>query len=492
MTTTDAEQSITNPAAVIVLAAGQGTRMKSKRPKIMHEIGGRSMVGHSLAAARTLEPKRLAVVVRHDRDRVAQHVLDFDPQAVIADQSEVPGTGSAVLAGLQKLDDQARVEGTIVVTYGDVPLLTAQTLRDLVSHHDARGNDVTVLTAIHPEPGKYGRILRGADGAFTDIREFKDASEADRAVAEINSGIFAFDAAVLRDALAKVTVDNAQREMYLTDVPAIVRAEGGRVDALTMADYMEVEGANDRVQLAALGGYLRRRTAEAHMRNGVTIVDPETTWIGADVAIARDAVIHPNTQLHGVTSIGEDAVVGPDTTLTDVRVGQGATVVRTHGSGSTIGDGASVGPFAYLRPGTELGADGKIGTFVETKNSQIGTGSKVPHLSYVGDATIGEHSNIGAASVFVNYDGVNKSRTTVGNHVRMGSDNMYVAPVTVGDGAYSGASTTVRKDVPAGALALTEGRQVIVKDWVLENRAGTAAAAAAQAAQDAAPAADDS
>ncbi|NHU85358.1 bifunctional UDP-N-acetylglucosamine diphosphorylase/glucosamine-1-phosphate N-acetyltransferase GlmU [Kocuria sp. JC486] len=472
------------PAAVIVLAAGQGTRMKSKLPKIMHEIGGRSMVGHALAAARTLDPQRLVVVVRHDRDRVAQHVLDFDPQALIADQSDVPGTGSAVLAGLQKLDENAPVEGTVVVTYGDVPLLTADTLRDLVAHHDSRGNAVTVLTAIHPEPGKYGRILRDADGSFADIREFKDANQAERAVAEVNSGIFAFDATVLRDALDKVDVNNAQGEMYLTDVPAIARAEGGLVDALTMGDYMELEGANDRVQLAELGRYLNRRTVESHMRNGVSVIDPATTWIGSDVAIAADAVIHPNTQLHGITSVGEDAVVGPETTLTNVRVGRGAIVVRTHGSDSTLGEGSSVGPFAYLRPGTELGAGGKIGTYVETKNAQIGAGSKVPHLSYVGDATIGEHSNIGAASVFVNYDGVNKHRTTIGNHVRMGSDNMYVAPVTVGDGAYSGASTTVRKDVPAGALALTEGRQVIVENWVLDNRAGTAAADAAQAAQD--------
>lgn len=482
MSTSETTFAATGPAAVIVLAAGQGTRMKSKLPKIMHEIGGRSMVGHSLAAARTLEPQRLVVVVRHDRDRVAQHVLDFDPQALIADQSDVPGTGSAVLAGLQKLDEQAPLEGTVVVTYGDVPLLTAETLQKLVTHHDSHDNSVTVLTALHPAPEKYGRILRDDAGNFMDIREFKDATEAERAVNEINSGIFAFDAGVLREALAQVDTNNAQGEMYLTDVPKLARARGGSVDALVMGDHMEVEGANDRVQLSELGAYLRLRTAQMHMRNGVTIVDPATTWIGADVAIARDAVIHPNTQLHGVTSIGEDAVVGPDTTLTDVRVGRGATVVRTHGSESTIGESATVGPFAYLRPGTDLGADGKIGTFVETKNAQVGTGSKIPHLSYVGDATIGEHSNIGAASVFVNYDGVNKHRTTIGNHVRMGSDNMYVAPVTVGDGAYSGASTTVRKNVPAGALALTEGRQVIVENWVVDNRAGTAAAEAARAA----------
>lgn len=483
MSTTDSSTQLIPPAAVIVLAAGKGTRMKSRTPKILHEICGRSMVGHSLAAARSLQPQRLVVVVRHDRDRVAGHVLEFDPQAEIADQSEVPGTGSAVLAGLEALDAQGPIEGTVVVTYGDVPLLTPEALADLVRTHDGNGSAVTVLTAKHPEPAKYGRILRDADGSFADIREFKDATEAEREVDEINSGIFAFDAAVLRDALAQVTTDNAQGEMYLTDVPKLARRAGGRVDARLMGDHMELEGANDRVQLAALGAHLNRRTLEAHMRAGVTIVDPATTWIDVEVGIAQDAEILPGTQLHGITSIGEDAVVGPDTTLTDVQVGRGAAVTRTHGSDSRIGAGATVGPFAYLRPGTELGAGGKIGTFVETKNSTIGDGSKIPHLSYVGDATIGEGSNIGAASVFVNYDGVNKNRTTIGDHVRMGSDNMYVAPVTVGDGAYSGASTTVRKDVPAGALALTEGRAVIVEGWVEQHRAGTAAAQAAARAR---------
>ena len=315
------------------------------------------------------------------------------------------------------------------------------------------------------------------------IKEFKDATEDERAVTEVNSGIFAFDAAVLRDALSRVDTDNAQAEKYLTDVPRLAREAGHRVDALKMADYMELEGANDRVQMAALGQYLNQRTLERHMRNGVSVVDPATTWIDDTVELEADSTVLPGTQLHGSTRVAEDAVVGPDTTLTNVTVGRGATVVRTHGSDSELRAGATVGPFAYLRPGTVLGEDGKIGTFVETKKSTIGRGSKIPHLSYVGDATIGENSNIGAASVFVNYDGVNKHRTVIGNDVRMGSDNMYVAPVTVGDGAYSGAGTTVRKDVPAGALVLTEGKQVIVEGWVQQHRPGTAAARAAEAAQ---------
>jgi len=471
-----------SPAAIIVLAAGKGTRMKSKTPKILHEIGGRSMVGHALKVARELHPEQLVAVIRHQRDLVEEHINSLDADVLIADQSDVPGTGSAVDAGLDVLDRETPVAGTVVVTYGDVPLLTAQTLQGFVAYHRDHGNAVTVLTADHPTPGKYGRILRDENGQLAEIKEFKDATEQERAVVEVNSGIFAFDAAVLRDSLARVDTDNAQAEKYLTDVPKLARAAGHRVDALKMADFMELEGANDREQLCELGAYLNQRTLKMHMANGVTVVDPRSTWIDDTVEIEQDVTILPGTQLHGTTRIAEDAVVGPDTTLTNVTVGNGATVIRTHGSDAELGAGASVGPFAYLRPGTVLGVKGKIGTFVETKNSTIGEGSKIPHLSYVGDATIGEHSNIGAASVFVNYDGVSKHRTVVGNHVRMGSDNMYVAPVSIGDGAYSGAGTTIRKDVPAGALALTEGNQVIVEGWVPKHRPGTDAARAAEAA----------
>lgn len=417
-----------NPAAIIVLAAGKGTRMKSKTPKILHEIGGRSMVGHALKVARELNPEQLVAVIRHQRDLVEAHINELDSGVLIADQSDVPGTGSAVDAGLEVLDREAPVSGTVVVTYGDVPLLTAQTLQDFVTYHRDHGNAVTVLTADHPAPGKYGRILRDENGQLAEIKEFKDATEEERAVVEVNSGIFAFDAAVLRDSLAQVDTNNAQAEKYLTDVPKLARAAGHRVDALKMTDYMELEGANDREQLSELGAYLNKRTLKMHMANGVTVVDPGTTWIDDTVQIEQDVTILPGTQLHGATRIAEDAVVGPETTLTNVTVGNGATVIRTHGSDAELGAGASVGPFAYLRPGTVLGAKGKIGTFVETKNSTIGEGSKIPHLSYVGDATIGEHSNIGAASVFVNYDGVNKHRTVVGNHVRMGSTTCTLRP----------------------------------------------------------------
>lgn len=477
------------PAAVIVLAAGAGTRMKSRTPKILHKIGGLSMVGHALAAARGLEPEVLAAVVRHERDLVAGHITDLDPTILIADQDEIPGTGRAVEVALDALDAgaSAPLEGTVVVTYGDVPLLTTGLLQELVRTHKADSNAVTVLTAVLADAGGYGRIIRAEDGTVTGIVEHKDATEQQRAIREINSGIYAFDAAVLRDALKQVTVENAQGEKYLTDVLAIARGAGGRVAAVVTEDRWQVEGANDRVQLAALGAEHNRRTLEKWMRAGVSIVDPGTTWIDSTVTLDEDVTILPGTQLHGTTTVARDAVVGPDTTLTNVTIGEGAKVVRTHGSDAQIGPRADVGPFAYLRPGTKLGEKGKIGTFVETKNADIGAGSKVPHLSYVGDATIGEQSNIGAASVFVNYDGVNKHHTTIGSHVRMGSDNMYVAPVTVGDGAYSGAGTVIRKDVPAGALAINVAPQRNIDGWVAKNRAGTAAATAAERAGAAAP-----
>lgn len=470
------------PSAVIVLAAGAGTRMKSETPKVMHPIGGRSMVEHAIAAAQDLHPQRLAVVVRHQRDKVAAHVTAFDPSATIVDQDDVPGTGRAVEVGLLGLDESATVEGTVVVTYGDVPLLRSETLKELIAVHELDGNAVTVLTTNIADPGAYGRIIRNAAGEVTAIVEAKDATDEQLAITEINSGIYAFDAAVLRDSLKQVTTDNSQGEKYITDVLEIARNAGHRTSALAIEDRWEVEGANDRVQLAQLGRKLNDRLLEMHMRNGVTIVDPATTWVDVTVTIENDVTVLPGVQLQGTTSIATGSTVGPDSTLKNITIGAGVIIERTHGSESVIDAGATVGPFAYLRPGTHLHEDGKIGTFVETKNAEIGKGSKVPHLSYAGDVTIGENSNIGAASIFVNYDGVNKHRSTVGNNVRMGSDNMYVAPVTIGDGAYSGAGTVIRQDVPAGALAINEAPQRNIEGWVTKNRAGTEAAAAAEAA----------
>lgn len=470
------------PAAVIVLAAGAGTRMKSRTPKILHEIGGLSMVGHALRAARGIAPQRLAIVVRHERDLVAGHVSALDPDAVIVDQDDVPGTGRAVEAALHALHADEDLAGTVVVTYGDVPLLSGDLLKELVATHEREGNAVTVLTAVLDDASGYGRILRGEDGSVTGIREHKDASEAEKLIREVNSGIYAFDAGVLREALAKVTTDNAQGEKYLTDVLGLAREAGGRVAAVVTADRWQVEGANDRVQLAALGAELNRRTVEAWMRAGVTVVDPSTTWIDFSVTLDEDVRLLPNTQLHGTTTVARDAVVGPDTTLTDVEVGEGATVVRTHGSGSVIGPRAAVGPFTYLRPGTVLGEKGKIGAFYETKNVTIGRGSKLSHLGYAGDAEIGEDTNIGCGNITANYDGEKKHRTVIGSGVRTGSNTVFVAPVTVGDGAYSGAGAVIRKDVPAGALALSIAAQRNTEGWVPAHRPGTRSAELAQAA----------
>lgn len=480
MPETGTQQAVTGPVSTIILAAGEGTRMRSATNKVLHRIAGRSLIEHAVTAAAGVRPDNLVVVVGHARDAVTTHLAELAESLGrpirTAVQDEQRGTGHALRCGLTPLGE---IGGTVLVSYGDVPLLEADTLRALLAEHAARGSAITVLTAVVADPTGYGRILRDPGGQVAGIVEQRDASEEQRAVREINSGVYAFDAAVLAEALGKLSTDNAQGELYLTDVIGIVRELGRPVNALVCPDVWQVEGVNDRVQLAKLGAELNRRLTERWMRAGVTMIDPTTTWLDADVRLARDVVLEPGVQLHGHTEIGEGAVIGPDTTLTDVTVCAGAKVARTHGSGAWIGPDASVGPFAYLRPGARLGERGKIGTFVEVKNSEIGTGSKIPHLSYVGDATIGEYSNIGAASVFVNYDGVRKQRSVVGDHVRMGSDNMYVAPVRIGDGAYSGAGTVLRRDVPPGALAVSGGPQRNLENWVLNHRAGTAAAEAA-------------
>ncbi|MGO0574836.1 bifunctional UDP-N-acetylglucosamine diphosphorylase/glucosamine-1-phosphate N-acetyltransferase GlmU [Ornithinimicrobium panacihumi] len=478
-----------HPAAVIILAAGEGTRMKSATPKVLHRIGGRSLLGHAMHAARQVSPQHLAVVVRHEREQVAAHVAELDPTAIVADQDEIKGTGRACECGLDALP--ADLTGTVLVTMGDVPLLTTETLADLTARHESSGAAVTVITAELPDAKAYGRVVRDEAGDVLQIMEFKDAlahresgSEFAHVVdiREINSGIYAFDAQVLRSALAEVGTDNAQGEKYITDVVAIARRDGRKVAAHLVEDLWQTEGVNDRVQLATLGKELNRRTVEHWMREGVTVVDPGTTWIDAEVTIGRDTVIRPNVQLLGATTIGADAMIGPDSTLTDTEVADGASVVRAQTELATIGPGATVGPFSYLRPGTVLGAKGKIGAFVETKNAQIGDGAKVPHLTYCGDATIDEGANIGAGTIFANYDGVNKHHTHVGRHSFVGSDSVLVAPVDIADGAYVAAGSAITGEVGPGQIAVARGRQRNVDGWVARRRAGTKTAAAAEAA----------
>jgi bifunctional UDP-N-acetylglucosamine pyrophosphorylase/glucosamine-1-phosphate N-acetyltransferase len=476
--------TIQGESAVLVLAAGAGTRMRSDIPKVLHPLAGRSMLAHAIHAVAKVSPRHLVTILGNQRDRIAPAVADLADKLGrtidIAIQEEQLGTGHAVLCGLNALPDD--FHGVVVVTSGDVPLLDAGTLAGLIETHTAATAAATVLTTTLPDPTGYGRVLRTQDREVIAIVEQADASPSQKEIREVNAGVYAFDVAALRSALNRLRSDNAQHELYLTDVIAILRGDGQIVHAQHVDDSMLVAGVNDRVQLSALGAELNRRIVATHQRAGVTVVDPTTTWIDVDVTIGQDTVVHPGTQLLGGTAIGGRCIIGPDTTLEDVTVGDAASVIRTHGTSSSIGAGATVGPFTYLRPGTSLGDEAKLGAFVETKNSNIGTGTKVPHLTYVGDADIGEHSNIGASSVFVNYDGETKRRTTVGSHVRTGSDTMFVAPVTVGDGAYTGAGTVLRDDVPPGALAVSAGPQRNIEGWVQRKRPGSAAAKAADEA----------
>ena len=454
---------------VVVLAAGGGTRMKSKTMKVLHRVGGRSMIGHVLTAVRAMEPERIVAVVGTQREQVGPHIQELVPDAVLAVQETQDGTGHAVRVALEALDGP--VTGTVVVVTGDTPLLRGESLRAFAEEHEAAQRAVSILSGEVANPFGYGRIVRNAEGDVEGIVEEKDATPEQREIAEINSGILAFDGAFLAEALGRVGNDNAKGEYYLTDTVGIARGDGLTVGAFAVEDVMQTEGANDRAQLAALGRELNRRIVTQWMKDGVTVMDPETTWVDADVVLAPDVTILPGTQLLGATVVAEDAVVGPDTTLKDCEVGVGARVVRTHGELAVIGDGANVGPFSYLRPGTKLGAKGKIGGFVETKNAVIGDGSKVPHLSYVGDAEIGEGTNIGAGTIVANYDGTTKHRTKVGDRAKTGANNTFIAPVEIGDDAVTGGGTTVRRDVPPGALAVSSGPQRNIEDWAHRKKA---------------------
>ncbi|HEY6424846.1 MAG TPA: bifunctional UDP-N-acetylglucosamine diphosphorylase/glucosamine-1-phosphate N-acetyltransferase GlmU [Pseudonocardiaceae bacterium] len=470
--------------AAIVLAAGKGTRMRSAIPKVLHPVSGRPLVEHAVRAVAGLAPHHLVVVIGHGRDAVDAQLGTvagaLGRKVLAAVQDPQHGTGHAVSCALDVLP--AGLSGTVLVSYGDVPMLDSATLSGLIAEHHRAEHAMTVLSAVVADPTGYGRLLRDASGAVTRIVEHRDADPSQRAITEINSGVYAFDAVALRAALNQLATSNSQGELYLTDVLGLVRTGGRSVGAHPCADPWLVAGVNDRVQLAAVGAELNRRLLEHWMRAGVTVVDPASVWVDADVQLAPDVVLHPGVQLHAGTTVDTGSAIGPDSTLSGCTVGANATIVRTHAVGAVIADGAQIGPFAYLRPGSQVGERAKIGTFVETKNAQLGPGAKVPHLSYVGDATIGEGSNVGAATVFVNYDGVAKHRTTVGAHARTGADNMFVAPVTIGDGAYTAAGSVITEDVPPGALAVARSHQRNVAGWVARQRPGTAAAHAAEQA----------
>src|SRR6201996_691201 len=448
--------------------------MKSALPKVLHPLCGRSMLGHAISAAQDLDPERLVVVVGHARDQVGAHATGVDPDARIVIQDHQGGTGHAVRSVIETI---GLIPGQVIVTYGDMPLLRAETLAALAREHEQAGHAVTVLTARVPDPTGYGRIVRDASGALTGIVEQSDATADQRLIDEINSGCYAFDGALLADAIKRVPSANAQGQEYLTDVVGILRADGHPVGTLIAADATEIEGVNDRVQLAQARRVYNDRLLEHWMRAGVTIVDPATTWLDVQVTLAQDVEIGPSTQLQGRTTVGTGAQIGPGVVLRDTAVGAGASVVNAFCEGAEIGPEATVGPYTRLRPGSRLGRGARAGSFVEMKNVTVGEGTKGPHLTYVGDA------GIGAATVFVNYDGVAKHRTRVGDQVRIGSDTMLVAPVEVGDGAYTAAGSVITEDVPPGALGIGRASQRNVPGWVARRRPGTASAAAAEAAQ---------
>ena len=465
----------TQPAAVIVLAAGAGTRMKSTKPKVLHEVLGLTLLEHVLHAASALNPEQTLVIIGHGGDQVQEQLAKTYPVVVTAVQNKQHGTGHAAKIALDALGE---LSGPVLVLAGDTPLLMTS---DLQLTLDALvGKSAAVLTSHLADATGYGRIVRNSDESFEKIVEHRDASETELLITEVNSGVYAFDAKLLRESLAKLTTDNSQGEQYLTDVLSILRSEGHEVAAIATLEE-NILGVNDRRQLAQAGTILRNRINNEWMLAGVTMVDPNSVWIDRTVELESDVTILPNVSITGSSIIRGGATIGPDCSLHDTVADHCATVIRTTSNGAVIGEGANVGPYTYLRPGTVLGAGAKAGGFVEMKNANLGANAKVPHLSYVGDATIGEGTNIGAATVFVNYDGQEKHHTQVGSHVRIGSDTMLVAPLVIGDGAYTAAGSVITEDVPAGSMAVGRARQRNVVDWVLRRRPGSDSAKAALA-----------
>jgi bifunctional UDP-N-acetylglucosamine pyrophosphorylase / glucosamine-1-phosphate N-acetyltransferase len=439
--------------------------MRSRTPKMLHEICGRPMIDWSVAAALEAGAEKIVVVGSPDgalEDRLPDGVA-------LAVQAEANGTGGAVLAAADHLDG----DGPVLVLNGDVPLVTPDALRALVDAHRSTGAAATLVTMVLEDPRGYGRVVRDAAGDVDRVVETKrpgDATPEELAIDEVNAGIYAFDREGLLGALGRVGTDNAQGELYLPVAVEVLRGDGAPVAALVMDDPSLVLGVNDRVELARVRAIAQQRIQEAHMRAGVTIVLPETTVIDVDVRIGQDTVVEPSTFLRGTTTIGERCTVGPLTTAIDATLGDEVSVVHSYLQGAEVRSGATVGPFAYLRPGALLRDGAKAGTFVEIKNSDIGEGTKVPHLSYIGDADVGPGTNLGAATITANYDGRRKHRTTIGANVRTSVDTTLVAPVTVGDEAYTGAGSVVTEDVPPGALGIARARQTNIEDYAARRK----------------------
>jgi bifunctional UDP-N-acetylglucosamine pyrophosphorylase / glucosamine-1-phosphate N-acetyltransferase len=448
----------------LIMAAGQGTRMRSAVPKVMHEICGRPMVAWPILAAREAGAGRICAIVSPDRDLSA--ALPNGTETIV--QPEPDGTGGALRAAA----DVVRSSDTVLILSGDHPLVSAEIIGELIAAHRDTDAAATVMTTEMDDPGSYGRIVRGAEGEIERIAEAKtpgDATPEELAIKEVNAGTYAFAGARLAEALERLTNDNAQGEYYLGDVLPMLRESGLRVCAYRAPDLGVNLGINDRADLARVAQEARRRIMVGHMRAGVTIEDPGATWIDADVEIAADATILPGTTLRGGSSIGAGSTIGPMTTLVDSQVGERTLVVHSYLFGCEVANEATVGPFAYLRPDARLGEGAKAGTFVEIKNSRIGAGAKVPHLSYIGDAEVGEGSNLGATTVTANYDGRNKNRTKIGKNVHTGVDTTFVAPVQVGDEAYTGAGSVITEDVPPGALGISRAEQKNVEGYAAKK-----------------------
>ena len=458
---------MSRPAAVIVLAAGQGTRMKSALPKVVHPLSGLSMIGHALRAAHGLDPQHLVAVVRHQREVVATEIERVLPSAIIADQDEIPGTGRAVQCGLEALDQAVEpVSGTIVVTYGDVPLLSTDTLAELVATHEGAGHAVTVLTSRVDDPTGYGRIIRNSAGSVCAIVEEKDADAAQKTVRETNTGILVLPNQHLSGWLNALQNTNAQGEYYLTDTIALATADGISVQPLPVRAHHLAAGVNNKSQLAALERIYQQNQAEALMAQGATLRDPARFDLRGSLKIGQDVEIDANCLFEGDCILGDDVKIGANCIIRNALIGTGTTIAPfSHLDGCTIGAHAQIGPFARLRPGTALADGVHIGNFVEIKNSTLGAGSKANHLSYIGDARIGHRTNIGAGSITCNYDGAHKHQTNIGDDVFIGSNNSLVAPVHIGSGATTAAGSTITQDCEAGKLTLARARQITLDGW---------------------------
>ncbi len=449
---------------VVVLAAGQGTRMKSSLPKVLHEISGRPLVSWVLEAVGALPPDDVVVVVGHEADTVRAALPD-GVRAVV--QEEQLGTGHATRTALEATD--AGPDDEIVVVPGDSPLITATTLSGLLEQHRTDGAAATLLTTELDDPSGYGRVVRSDDGSVVGIVEDRDADPQQLAIREVGTSMYVFRHGALADALARVGTDNAQGEEYLTDAIGILAADGERLAAVLGAPD-EVAGVNSVVELAAAAGAMRRRINAAWMAEGVWILDPDRVYIDAGAVLSAGVRLYPGVHIEGETVVAAGAEIGPDVHVRDSRIGEEATIRYAVLDGAEVGARASVGPYAVLRPGTVLGAESRAGTYVEIKKTVVGDRSKVPHLSYIGDAEIGEDSNVGAATVTCNYDGYAKHRTVIGDRVRIGSDTMLVAPVEIGDDAYTGAGSVISKDVPPGALGVARSQQRNIRDYAARRK----------------------